>query len=163
MKKILFTITIFFLMLSNLFAEKGSYDIVYVGSHNLNSVSTNDGSVTGGMLDGIFTVTKSTGSLYKVGDNAKSTCIILSKKNNNKNNSQLEAFCETVDINSGDKSFTYNVRKEGTVQAGSEGKGKQTIIGGTGKFKGISGLCNYTVKYLPDNKLTTVGTCEYKI
>ncbi len=162
--KILITISLFFFMtIKNIYAEKGSYDIVYIGAHNLNTVNTPDGTVTGGKLDGIFTVTNSSGMLYSSGDNGKSTCIILSKKNKNKNNSDLEAFCETTDLKTGDKTFSYNIRKEGTVQAGSEGKGKQTIIGGTGKFKGISGVCNYTVKYLPEKKLTTIGTCEYKI
>ena len=52
---------------------------------------------------------------------------------------------------------------ENKCSVGSKGKGKQTIIGGTGRFKGITGVCNYTVKYLPENKLTTVGTCDYKI
>ena len=163
MKIIITFIICFFTLINYLYAEKGSYDVVYVGTHNLNTVNTPSGTVTGGQLDGIFTVTSSSGKLYTNGDNGKSTCIILSKKNKEKNNSDLEAFCETTDLKSGDKTFSYNVRKEGTVKAGSKGKGKQTIIGGTGKFEGITGTCNYTVKYLPENKLTTVGTCDYKI
>lgn len=162
--KIIITLTILFLtLIGNVHAEKGAYDIVYIGEHNLNTVNTPNGTVTGGQLEGIFTVTSSNGKLYSNGDNGKSTCIILSKKNKEKNNSNLEAFCETTDLKTGDKTFSYNIRNEGTVQAGSAGKGKQTIIGGTGKFKGISGVCNYTVKYLPENRLTTTGTCDYKI
>ena len=45
------------------------------------SIDTPSGTVTGGQLDGIFTVTSSSGKLYTNGDNGKSTCIILSKKN----------------------------------------------------------------------------------
>ena len=62
-----------------------------------------------------------------------------------------------------DRTFTYNIRKEGNADTGSKGRGKQTIIGDTGKYKGKSGECNYTVKYLPNNKLATVGTRDYKI
>ena len=163
MKIFITFIVCFFTLINQLYAEKGSYDVVYVGTHSLNTVKTPNGTVTGGQLDGLFTVTNSSGKLYSNGDNGKSTCIILSKKNNEKNNSDLEAFCETTDLKSGDKTFSYNVRKEGTVESGSKGKGKQTIIGGTWRFKGITGVCNYTVKYLPENKLTTVGTCDYKI
>ena len=163
MKYLTLLILIFSITYKFIYAEEGSYGVFYVGSHQLNSVNTPDGIVTGGQLDGIFTVTSTNGKLYKTGDNGKSTCIILSKRNNNKKNSELEAFCETVDIKTGDKTFSYNVRKEGSVESGSQGRGKQTIIGGTGKFKGISGVCNYTVKYLPDNKLTTTGSCDYKI
>ena len=116
-----------------------------------------------GKLEGIFTVTKSNGNLYKVGYSAKSNCAILSKNNNNNKNSSLEAFCESIDFKTGDKTFSYNIRKEGTVDSGSQGKGKQTIVGGTGRFEGIEGECNYLVKYLPDNKLSSTGTCKYKL
>ena len=163
MKNFLIFMFSYFICTNFVLAEEGSYDIFYVGTHNLNSVNTPDGTVTGGQLDGIFTVSNSDSKLYANGDNGRSICIILSKKNNKNNNSALEAFCETTDLKSGDKTFSYNVRKEGTVKAGSEGRGKQTIMGGTGKFKGITGECNYTVKYLPNEKLTTTGTCKYKI
>ena len=163
MKLLITTLLSLVLLTGNINAEEGSYDIVYVGEHNLNSVNTPEGTVTGGKLEGIFKVTNSTGKLYVKGDNGKSTCIILSKKNKNKKSSDLEAFCETTDLKTGDKTFSYNVRKEGTVESGSKGKGKQTIIGGTGKFKGITGVCNYTVEYLPENRLTTMGICNYKI
>ena len=106
---------------------------------------------------------KSKGNLYQVGQNSENTCIILSKKQTESQNSELEAFCEITDLETGDKTFAYNIRKEGTADSGSKGRGKQTIVGGTGKYEGISGECNYTVKYLPNNRLTTVGKCDYKI
>ena len=147
------------------------YDLIARFRHDVYLENIADGTVANDKFLGLDdnnkivreTVTSSSGKLYSNGDNGKSTCIILSKKNKEKNNSNLEAFCETTDLKTGDKTFSYNIRNEGTVQAGSAGKGKQTIIGGTGKFKGISGVCNYTVKYLPENRLTTTGTCDYKI
>ena len=162
--KFIFSFTLlFFVFIFNAFSEEGSYEYSYVGSHNLAKVNTLDGTVTGGKLEGISIVMKSKGNLYQVGQNSENTCIILSKKESKSKNSELEAFCESIDLETGDKTFAYNIRKEGTVDRGSEGQGKQTIIGGTGKYKGISGICNYTVKYLPNNKLTTIGTCDYKI
>ena len=96
--KIIISLTILFLtLIANVHAEKGTYDIVYIGEHNLNTVNTPNGTVTGGQLEGVFTVTSSNGKLYANGDNGKSTCIILSKKNKEKNNSNLEAICETND------------------------------------------------------------------
>tara|TARA_E500000178_G_scaffold271705_1_gene269769 strand:+ start:109 stop:600 length:492 start_codon:yes stop_codon:yes gene_type:complete len=162
--KFIFTFTIlFFIFIFNAFSEEGSYELSYVGSHNLAKVNTMNGTVTGGKLEGIAIIMKSKGKLYQAGQNFENTCIILSKKESKNKNSELEAFCESTDLESGYKTFTYNIRKEGTADSGSKGRGKQTIIGGTGKYKGISGECNYTVKYLPNNKLTTVGTCDYKI
>ena len=162
--KFTFSFTIlFFVFIFNAFSEEGSYEYSNIGSHNLAKVNTLDGTVTGGKLEGISIVMKSKGNLYQVGQNSETTCIILSKKEKISKNSELEAFCESTDLETGDKTFAYNIRKEGTADTGSKGKGKQTIIGGTGKYKGISGECNYTVKYLPNNKLATVGTCDYKI
>ena len=162
MKFILFTI-LFLLSITNLFSEEGYYEYSYVGTHNLSAVKTPNGTVTGGKLDGIVTVLKSSGNLFLVGQNTNSVCIILSKKSKENKNSELEAYCEATDLDTGDKTFAFNIRKEGNVNSGSKGQGKQTIIGGTGKYKGIKGECNYTVKYLPDNKLTTLGSCNYKI
>ena len=163
MKFILSFTTLFFISSFNAFSEEGSYEYSYVGSHNLAKVNTLDGTITGGKLEGISIIMKSKGNLYQVGQNSENTCIILSKKGTKSKNSELEAFCESTDLETGDKTFAYNIRKEGTADSGSKGRGKQTIVGGTGKYKGISGECNYTVKYLPNNKLTTVGKCDYKI
>ena len=157
-----FTI-LFFVFVFNAFSEEGSYEYSYVGSHNLAKVNTLDGTVVGGKLEGISIIMKSEGSLYQVGQNSENTCIIISKKDSKSKNSSLEAFCESTNLETGDKTFSYNIRKEGTADSGSKGRGKQTIIGGTGKYEGINGECNYVVKYLPSNKLTTVGTCNYKI
>ena len=163
MKFILSFTTLFFISSFNAFSEEGSYEYSYVGSHNLAKVNTLDGTITGGKLEGISIIMKSKGNLYQVGQNSENTCIIISKRETRSKNSVLEAFCESTDLETGDKTFAYNIRKEGTADSGSKGRGKQTIVGGTGKYKGISGECNYTVKYLPNNKLTTVGKCDYKI
>ena len=162
MKLILFTLLLL-LSTANLYSEEGYYEYSYVGTHNLSAVKTPNGTVTGGKLDGILTVLKSSGNLFLAGQNTNSICIILSKKSKENKNSELEAYCESTDLDTGDKTFAYNIRKEGSVVSGSKGQGKQTIIGGTGKYKGIKGECNYTVKYLPNNKLTTLGSCNYKI
>ena len=45
---------------------------------------------------------------------------------------------------------------------GGGGKGTQTLIGGTGKYAGITGTCEYTVEYLPDNRIVTQGSCDWQ-
>ena len=163
MQFILSFATLFLIFSFNAFSMEGSYKFSYVGSHNLAKVKTLDGTVTGGKLEGISIIMNSNGNLYEVGQNSINTCIILSKTDYKSKDSALEAFCESTSLDTGDKTFSYNIRKEGTVDSGSKGRGRQTIMGGTGKYEGISGECDYIVKYLPDNKLTTVGTCDYKI
>ena len=71
------------LLTGNTNAEEGSMSCI-CREHNLNSVNTPEGTVTGGKLEGIFKVTNSTGKLYVNGDNGKSTCIILSKNKDKK-------------------------------------------------------------------------------
>ena len=163
MKLTLTLTTLFFIYILNAFSEEGSYEYSYVGSHNLAKVNTLNATITGGKLEGISIIIKSKGDLYQVGQNSENTCIIISKRETMSKNSELEAFCVYRELETVDKTFAYNIRKEGTADSGSKGRGKQTIVGGTGKYKGIRGECNYTVKYLPNNKLTTVGKCEYKI
>ena len=129
MNIVLSFISLFFIFTFNLYSEEGSYEYSYVGSHNLAKVNTLDGTVVGGKLEGISIIMKSEGSLYQVGQNSENTCIIISKKNSKSKNSSLEAFCESTNLETGDKTFSYNIRKEGTADSGSKGRGKQTIIG----------------------------------
>ena len=124
--KFIFSITtLLFVFVFNAFSEEGSYEFSNVGSHNLTKVSTLDGTVTGGKLEGISIIMKSKGNLYQVGQNSETTCIILSKKESKSKNSALEAFCESTDLETEDKTFTYNIRKEGTADTGSKGRGNK--------------------------------------
>ena len=56
-------------------------------------------------------------NLYQIGQNSENTCIILSKKVTKSKNSDLEAFCESTDLEIGDKTFAYNIRKEGAAES----------------------------------------------
>ena len=47
-------------------------------------------------------------------------------------------------------------------KVGGGGGGRQEIAGGTGKYAGITGSCEYFVDYLPDNKLVTRSTCQWQ-
>ena len=73
----------------------------------------------------------------------------------------LQSFNTSVSSkNSDDKIFSENVRKAGDVKKGGAGTSK--IVGGTGKYLGMTGSCEYTVNYLPKNKTTTIQNCSFK-
>ncbi|MFM7484240.1 MAG: hypothetical protein ACKO2S_08310 [Burkholderiaceae bacterium] len=62
----------------------------------------------------------------------------------------------------GDISFITAERKQGDASAGSGGRGKSTLLGGTGKWQGKTGSCDYTAKYLKDNWQTSEFSCVIK-
>ena len=73
----------------------------------------------------------------------------------------LKAPCTSVDAG-GDRIFTMSMREVGDIQEGGGGQGRSEIIGGTGKYAGISGSCSYETEYLPDNHIVTSSRCDWK-
>ena len=61
--------------------------------------------------------------------------------------------------NGDDKIFSELIRNVGDINQG--GKGKSKIVGGSGKFQGITGNCEYTVAYHPGNKASQIADCKY--
>jgi hypothetical protein len=53
-------------------------------------------------------------------------------------------------------------RNAGDVSAGGGGKGTQQILGGTGKYDGMTGSCDYMVNYLPENFGVTQANCRWQ-
>ena len=73
----------------------------------------------------------------------------------------LEAPCALTGA-SGDKTFQLAKRSAGDTAAGGGGDGLLQIVGGSGKFAGITGSCTYTVDYLADNRGVSIATCEWQ-
>ena len=67
----------------------------------------------------------------------------------------------TSATDSNDKYFTENNRKVGDIKKGTGGKGKTKIVGGTGKYAGITGECSYTVSYHTEDKMSSILDCSY--
>ena len=63
---------------------------------------------------------------------------------------------------SGDKWFWVARRKAGDQEAGGGGAGRQEIAGGTGRYEGTTGTCEYTVDYLANNRLIAQVSCEWQ-
>ena len=66
--------------------------------------------------------------------------------------------CVQKDL-SGDEFYTVAERKAGTIDTGGGGDGIQTIIGGTGKYQGVTGKCTYTVQFLESPWITVETSC----
>ena len=59
---------------------------------------------------------------------------------------------------SGDRWFTLAARQG---KDGSNTEGQSEMLGGEGKYAGITGLCTYAVTALPDRWQTTTITCDW--
>ena len=61
---------------------------------------------------------------------------------------------------SGNEFYTVAERKAGTADVGGGGAGVQKIVGGTGKYAGVTGNCTYAVKFLEAPWITVESTCS---
>ena len=157
MKKLL--ILSLFFGLSNVYAESGKYSISAVCDYNKSEIDTNNKTIISIYFDCISTVIKSDNNLFKVGENSFVEVIANIQKSSK--GMDLQSFNTSVSSkNSDDKIFSENVRKAGDVKKGGTGTSK--IVGGTGKYAGINGNCDYSVSYLPKNKISTMQSCSFK-
>ena len=66
----------------------------------------------------------------------------------------MQAPCVDTDT-SGDILYSRAVRGEGDVSAGGGGPGVWELLGGTGKYAGVTGTCSYETEYL-ESVLVTI-------
>jgi hypothetical protein len=139
-------------------AEAGTYEAVYAFLANYASFEHGNGTVTGGSNRGATTITDSSGGLFVKGQSSAQECVILAKKTSAGIN--LDADCTATDV-SGGKVFHHATRRTGDTTQGN-GVGTNEIVGGTGKYAGITGHCNYTVQFVPDNRGVSTLKCQWQ-
>ncbi|MDE0713336.1 MAG: hypothetical protein OXI10_00480 [Gammaproteobacteria bacterium] len=108
---------------------------------------------------GTSTVLQSSGAPFVEGSVSAAACIVHACKT--EAGIDLEAPCTTTNAD-GDSLFLVSRRKAGDIQDGGGGAGHPEIIGGTGKYVGISGSCTYDSKYLPNNHSITIRKCDWE-
>ena len=87
-------------------------------------------------------------------------CLIYARSSKDKGVS-LDAPCLLTD-GDGDKLYAVAKRGTGDIQAGGGGEGGSELIGGTGKYEGITGSCAYDTSYLPSGHVVTIADCTWK-
>jgi len=138
-------------------AESGTYE--YIGSFTTHYITFEHGDETiiGGPIEGARTISASSGGPFTVGENSTIECLVVVKKT--ARGIDNESPCTLTD-SSQDKLFTVARRRAGDMDTG--GQGKQEILGGTGKYAGITGSCTYRTTYLPGNWATSMAKCEWR-
>ena len=140
-------------------AKSGSFEYVLSAITNFTAVEQLDHVVRAGKLDGTVTIIKSSGGPFEVGSSSTILGLLYLKKS--AAGIDLESPGTFTD-SSGDKWYSVARRSAGDQAVGGGGAGRQEIAGGTGKYEGITGACEYIVDYLPDNKIVTQSTCQWE-
>lgn len=116
----------------------------------------NGGKVTIGTIKGVVETSSSTGNGMPNGTSVQ-FCMLRSFRAND--SIDLVANCSFTDKD-GDILYAVAERKQGDVSAGSSGKGRTRFVGGTGKYTGATGGCEYLTRYLPDNWSIVQSDCN---
>lgn len=139
--------------------ESGSFELISHFSHNHTTLEHAGQTVTGGAMQGTSTIFESDGGPFVEDTNSFTVCIVYSKKSDV--GQVLEAPCAFTD-DSGDKWFSLSKRAMGDIATvGSGGEGRQEILGGTGKYEGVTGSCTYTIAYRANNKAVVRRNCMW--
>ncbi len=126
-------------------AETGSFTSVSSMTGGYTAIAHMDGTIFGGASEGTSTVVRSSGGPFVEGGSSRVTCIVHGK--GSAAGTELEAAC-TVTAPSGDKQFWNSRRSAGDVAQGGGGAGRLEMLGGTGRFEGVTGSCSYQADYL---------------
>lgn len=138
--------------------EGGSFSVIRSFVRNYVSFEHAIGQITGGTLEGTVTTLKSSGAPFEEGQHGLVMCMVYAMRSVEGMN--LEAPCTTTDP-SGDRWYTMSKRSVGDVAAGGGGEGRWELMGGTGKYAGVTGRCTYETSYLGDSRSVTTGSCSW--
>ena len=140
-------------------ADSGTAE--YVASFVVNYAKSEFGDTTlsAGGSSGTITITKSTGGPFVDGTSGLIECIVFAKKS--PSGLDLEADC-TSTFSPGDRLLWVSKRRSGDVSTGVAGEGTSQIVGGTGRFSGMSGQCSYKLDPLGSNRVVSISKCQWQ-
>ena len=140
-------------------AKSGTFEFVQALNTDYTVVEQSGQTITAGSLKGSVTITKSSGGPFEEGSSQTQVAVIYIKKSA----AGIDLVADGIQTDSdGDKRFVNGRRSAGDIAVGGGGRGTQEMIGGTGKYEGITGNCEYTTAYLPENRIVTTGTCDWQ-
>ena len=138
--------------------ESGSYRAIRSYHHEYITVDHGAETFTGGFLRGTRTIIESSGGPFVAGSNTRSQCLVYSRSSTD--GIALEAPCTSTDA-AGDTLYSRAIRNQGDVAVGGGGAGQWELLGGAGKYEGISGICSYRTEYLEGDWAVIVTDCTW--
>ena len=117
------------------------------------------GTISAGTLEGTVTTQVSSGEPFTQGEHSVIRCVVYARDTGE--GMSLEAPCTTTD-GSGDRWYTLSHRSAGDMAAGGGGEGRWELMGGTGKYAGVTGACSYETSYLTLDLVVTEAECTWE-
>ena len=117
------------------------------------------GTISAGALEGTVTTQASSGEPFTEGEHSLVKCVFYARST--AEGMSLEAPCTTTD-GSGNRWYTLSQRSAGDTATGGGGEGRWELIGGTGKYAGVTGTCTYNTSYLTQDRVVTEGKCAWQ-
>ena len=112
--------------------------------------------VTGGSLDGVFTILDGIDGSFVPGEHLSRTCIVLGVTGQG---IELQAPC-TAEARSEVQWYTVSRRSRGDVETGSGAR--LELAGGTGAFADVTGSCSDVVCCLNDGWVALMADCAWQ-
>ena len=139
--------------------ESGSFKLYTSAVHDYTVMKHAGRTITGGPLEGTAAIVETSGGPFAEGASYRVTCLVYARKSGA--GLDLEAPCALTDAD-GDSLYVTAERRAGDTEVGGGGQGVQRILGGAGKYADVTGNCRYTTDYLPDDRLVSATTCEWR-
>ena len=139
--------------------ESGSFTALTSLVTDYTMIEHPGGSIVGGASAGTNTVLESSGGPFAAGEHSHVTCVVYGKRS--AAGLELEAAC-TSTTTAGDKFYSVSKRSAGGVEEGAGGAGSLELLGGTGRFAGMTGACTYRTSYLAESRVVTMSDCTWR-
>ncbi len=139
--------------------ESGSFKLLNSFVRDYTVLEHAGETVTGGQLQGTATVIEGSGGPFADGASYRLTCVVYGKRSDA--GLDLEAPCTHTD-SEGDSWYVVATRRAGDTEVGGGGQGIRRIVGGTGKYADVTGVCPYTTSYMPDDWAVSTAVCEWQ-
>ncbi len=139
--------------------ESGSFTALASLVADYTTIEHPGGTLVGGASAGTNTILESSGGPFAAGEHSQVTCVVYGKRS--AAGLDLEASC-TSTAAGGDKLYSISKRSAGGVEEGAGGAGSLELVGGTGKFAGVTGACTYRTAYLAEGRVVTMSDCKWR-
>ena len=139
--------------------ESGSFTALASLVTDYTMIEHAGGTIVGGGSAGTNTILETSGGPFATGEHSHVTCVVYGKKS--AAGLTLEAPCTSA-VSANDKFYLMSKRSAGGVEAGAGGAGSLELMGGTGKFAGVTGTCTYETAYLAEGRVVTMSDCKWQ-
>ena len=140
-------------------AEEGKLRLLRSYVRDYTTIDHAGAQIIGGSLTGTSTVLWSNAEPFVATEHAIVACIVHARTS--ENGIDLDSSCTMTD-DDGDRLYNISRRRSGDLQEGGGGRGRTELIGGTGKYAGIVGVCSYDTVYLPDDRIVSDIDCTWR-